>query len=155
MEQCPPGDRGRSVPVGQRGRDLARARRIAQERLERAARDEHRRRVEDVLAGRAKVDVVGEIGADARPQRPNQRDDHARMLATVPGQHDEVKTARVAGCRDRGGGPRRDQPRVFTGHREGGFDLEHRGQPRLARNGRGRSTSSVGPGEQVRHEAGS
>ena len=65
--------RRRAVRLGERGAGGGHPRDVGQHELERAPADEHRGRVDDVLAGRAVVHVAGGIAADGGAQRAHER----------------------------------------------------------------------------------
>jgi hypothetical protein len=67
LEQGPPRREVRSVAVGELGRRVAGGVEVGQQRLERALRNEHRRRVDDVLAGRAAVEDSARLAREVRP----------------------------------------------------------------------------------------
>ena len=71
-----------------------------QDEPEGAARDEHRGRVEDVLARRAPVDVAGGVVADGLAQRPDERLDRVAGRAALLGERVEVEELGAARLRD-------------------------------------------------------
>ena len=92
-------------------------------------RDEHRRGVDDVLARRAVVDVVGRLAADGFAQRPDER--LGRIARRMPGGDDRghVEPLDVAGLGDRPCHVRRDDADERLGIREGALGREHRLDP--------------------------
>ena len=96
-------------------------------------RDEHRSRVDDVLARRSQVDVLGRVGPHRSPELADERlgrvPDGAAVICDARSV-EEIGTARLADPR---GGVRRDEADCDARLRQGVLRIEHPLQPRSIR----------------------
>ena len=92
---------------------------------DRGLRDEHRPAVDDVLAGRAVVDISGSVPAHPFAKRANER--LGRVADRVPGRDDrlDVEELDPAGRGDRAGQVRRHEAHERLGVRQRPLGLEH------------------------------
>lgn len=137
------------VPV-RGGEPAQRSRRplqVRQDQVQRAAGDQHQRRVQDVLAGRAPVDIWPVLLADRRRQIRDQR--NHRIAAPSGAQRDrpDVEVRRGdGGHRRRRRGRGEPESRLSTGQRRLG--IEERPQKRAVRGRRRRGGAHPPGGEQ-------
>jgi hypothetical protein len=129
LEQRAAGHDRRAVLAGKARGGVGRAVEVAEDRVQRAAGDEHRRRIDDVLAGGAVVDVGGRVAADLGAQRLDERcgriADRGRRLA----QRVDVVALGPARRGDRLGVRDRDRADRGLHTRERGLDVEECLQP--------------------------
>ena len=107
LEQGPLGDQGAAVPGGQGGAGVGGAGQVVQQRPQRPPGDQHDRRVEHVLAGRAPMDVVGDPGREPVGELADQR--HHRVAG---GRRQRPQLGRVEAVGPGSGrrSPRRPRP---------------------------------------------
>jgi hypothetical protein len=113
------------VGVGQAGAGVGGGAQVVQQRPEGPAGDQHGRRVEHVLAGRALVDVAGDLGREPVGELADQR--HHRV-AGGPGQLAQLGRVEPVGPAvggDRLGGLDRDQPGLGRRPGQGGLGVQH------------------------------
>jgi hypothetical protein len=125
LEQGPPGHQGVAVGVGQGGAGVGCPRQVVQQRRQRPPGDQHGRRVEHVLAGRALVDVAGDLGREPVGELADQRHHRVAGGRAQLAQLGRVEPAGLAGGGDRLGRPGRDQPGLGRGPGQGGLDVQH------------------------------
>ena len=81
---------------GEAGAQLGRAGEVGEQRLERSAGDEHDRRVDDVLAGRAAVQHrCSRVVAQALPQHADERRHRGALFRGRAAERAEVERAGV------------------------------------------------------------
>ncbi len=102
---------------------------VRQYELERPPADEHRGRVDDVLAGRSVVHVAGRIAADGGAQRTDERLGGIADAPSLACDEVTVEELRATGRGDRPGCRWRDHPRGGLGLCEGALAVEHGLQP--------------------------
>jgi hypothetical protein len=100
---------GGSVPVGQRRGCGGRLLQVGQDDLEAAPRDQHHRRVEDVLTRRAAVHVGSRFLRHGGPQRVDQRNHGIGAADGGPAELSDVELVDPAVIRDAIGRRRRDE----------------------------------------------
>ena len=99
----------------------------------RSVRDEHRRRVDDVLARRAEVDGIGSPLAGRVAERADER--LGRIAHGAPFLHESPRVVEVDAThiRDLRGGLLRDETDGGARRRERAFRFEHAHEPRAFR----------------------
>ena len=131
LEERPPGHDRRAVGVRQAGGGIGRAVEVLEDGRTGTGGDEHRRRVQDVLARRAAVDVGRRRAADRPRQRLDQRHDRIAAGGRRPTDRRDVERLDAAGASDRLGVLGRDDAGSRFGAGERRLDLEHRPEPHL------------------------
>jgi hypothetical protein len=118
------------VGAGQLGQLGRRTRQQLVDQVQGPGADQHRPRVEDVLAGGPAVDVLGVLGADHAGQRRDQGD---HGVGGLPGGERELTGVEVLGhgrLRDRGSGLLRQGSKPRLDASERGLGVQHGLQPR-------------------------
>ena len=126
LEQRPARHRGGGVLTRERRAGARDGVELLDDERPRAARDEHRRGVDDVLARRAVVHVLGMLRADALAERRDERDDRR---ARGDGRLAQRGRVDAAGAGDRRGRRRGDHARLRLRRRERRLGLQHRRHP--------------------------
>lgn len=123
--------------------------RVREDRLKRPARDEHHRRVDDVLAGRAAVHVAGRLGRELAFEGCHERDRGVAAARGLPSDRGHVELIDPAGRGNRDGRLARDQADGRAGARQPGLEVEHRLRPGTPVDLRGRAAAREYAGEGI------
>ncbi len=114
------------------------------------AGDEHRGRVQDVLAGRAPVDVARRVAADGLGKLPDERLDGVAGRPAPFRERRGIEAIGIARRRDRLGGVAGDDAGARLGERERALRVEHRLEPGAIRDCRTKLVGNEDPVEHVR-----
>ena len=137
LQQRPPDHRRDAMGVRELRALLGNGPEALQDQPQHPARDEHRRRVQDVLARRAEVDVLGRaVVPDRLSQGTDERLDRVARRATLLGERRRVERLGPAGGDDRFPGLLGDDPRGHLRTRERRLHLA--AGPRATRSPRAR-----------------
>ena len=119
--------------AGERGASFGEPVELREHECGGATRDEHRGRVDDVLAGRAQVDVVGSVVAGCSAELADERLRRVPDRAAVAREALRVVELGAARLADPSGGFLRDEAECSACLREGALRVEHPLQPRAIR----------------------
>ena len=133
LEEGARSHRRRAVGTGERGTSVGEPVELREHECDGAARDEHRGGVDDVLAGRTQMDVVGSLVADGRAELADERLRRVPDPAAVGGETGGVVELGAARISDASGCVLRDDAECGASLREGAFRIEHPLQPRAIR----------------------
>ena len=128
LQQRPRGEHGAAMLLGETRTEVGDAGELVVEDVAGALGDQHRRRVEDVLARRAAMHVLGVL-ADALAHRPHQRLDGIADGAALLRELIGVVEVDDAGGGDHRGRFRRDEPGERPGVDERALGVEEGVQP--------------------------
>ena len=101
LQQGASGDGRRTVVAREPGGGVGRSTQVLDDRRQRALDDQHRGRVDDVLARRATMDGRRDLRSDRGPDPPNERHDRRPGVGRLPSDRLDVQGQARCGALDR------------------------------------------------------
>ena len=137
------------MPLGERSGGGGRLPEVRDDEVEAPPRDQHHRRVEDILTGRAAMHKGRRVSGHRSSQRVDQRDHRIGAANRGLAQLSHVELVDSAMLRDAFGGSPGDEAEPRFDSRQRRLDLEHRAHPGPVGHGHQHHL-----GAQARHEEG-